>query len=1520
MTTFLDTPVDKSLGATGAWTDIDLSSDVPTSATGAIFRVSNTLATPQQYGLRKNGSTDDRYYDLHASRQQFAVIGLDANRKCEGKIETTYIDFYLVGYTEADATLLTNGTDKSIGTTTAWTDIDLSSDIASGSVAAIFEVVSTDGSLARDFGLRKNGSTDNRHPDIYKGSHTFMIVGVDASRICEGYIENTSIDFYLIGYLTQGQAETNAHDRSLGTTGSYVDIDESANAPSGATGVFGEVIATSAYKFAARKNGTSFDYYEDAPPHDSIMAGLDANRKWEGKIENVAVDFYTMGYFAAGIIAKTSSDVGSGADAKVSFGASLPAEYMLDSMDSTTGWVVQADMDSITLNTVTKKEGAGALNLIKGGAGDTDAYIEKTISSTNLTTKQVKIWLYIKDTTTKNKISRAQIYLYDTSAKYRAWDILASDLAVGWNGISIDTAADPDHQSSPAGDLSAITKIELDVDTNQGTDAYVEGEVIADYYHYTDSSKMDTGSGVETTEAKGLISAEEGGGTEVSDLNASRSVTDTGVGVDVQESLLKATAKYGSDSGTGIGDIAAFAKNCVRSDNGTGIESIGSRSLSSSDQGVGTDETNVLVGDRDIVASDSGSGTDSICFRSIVFFDSGIGVDTSPGAINYVASRGFYYAKLGSTILTSLNKDSFRITEELDKIPSFEFEISNSAANRAAITAGITEVFRIYRRVDDTQDTLMFTGIINGDAIEYLSLERIRIIGYASYIDLNWRFHQHLNSEDVETVDKCYVYSGTYTDKTTAANNDTINDVIITFTSVNDAIYIGQGEQFFGMQVKYSTKGVQAANTTVIWEYSEGSSVWSTMDVLDETRQFTQEVGTYYITIPHKPSDWAKETVNSVKKFWIRARLTEGSYTTQPKLDRIKIANVDVYRVYYFDTAANTIMDDVLEGTGYSMDGGDVCPSDTISIVAEYETKLRLIAGVANALTWDDSGDKKAYQWWVDSSKKVHFKQERGSILGDITSELTILNNVQDYFNLSNRLHFLGNYDGLNQLKAVIENTDSQDTHEIRELAVPEERYNNYIPLKEAAQKAMTYTKAPLQKIAATVTTKYWLDEGFEVGDTVTLHQARWSLDETAFQIVRADIGPRVTNIDMGISQEHLDGLKAGLQRQLDISGIRMHGSTSIFQIGPVNENYQRVDATTVYPARLKFEIPSDARYIHKIALSWKIGPYRADVTGGGEGTGHDHGGFGGAGGEHAHGDYAGAGGAFTPDIVAGGVHTPDMLGEGAHDHPVAIAEANMVLTLRSGYLPDSKNVSSESSHTHSNPDTSFHSGHSHSFSDTSGGPSGTTSACVSIGYGSSCTTGACVDVSNTFFQNVASAGHTHNVSGTTGGGGGHDHSVGNTGSGSSHSHTISTHATSLYYMRDIHFQNISSDTEEDHTHTGIEQPAHDHAGVAEGAHSDHSITTQPSHGDHVIQTEPGADVDLDFGIKEIAAGTIMELIVNGETVGSNYDGTQIDVIITGFTQTGSNTIELQPVVGANSKGSADMDGKGFLFLEAAKF
>jgi hypothetical protein len=137
--------------------------------------------------------------------------------------------------------------------------------------------------------------------------------------------------------------------------------------------------------------------------------------------------------------------------------------------------------------------------------------------------------------------------------------------------------------------------------------------------------------------------------------------------------------------------------------------------------------------------------------------------------------------------------------------------------------------------------------------------------------------------------------------------------------------------------------------------------------------------------------------------------------------------------------------------------------------------------------------------------------------------------------------------------------------------------------------------------------------------------------------------------------------------------------------------------------------------------------------------------------------------------------------------------------------------------------------------------------------------------------------------------------------------------------MRDIQLGIATSTTEADHTHTINSVADHTHTINSVPDHP-HTGVAEPAHSDHVIATEAAGSVDLSYGIKEIAGSTIMELIVNGETVASNYNGDQTDIVITGYTSTGANTIEIQPAVGQNHKGSANIDGKGTIFIEAKKW
>lgn len=186
-----------------AWVDVDLSPDVPSGATGAIFEMMNKAAGPRKAALRKNGSTDDRYAnsEIEEVGHIYGLTGVDGGRILEAKIESADIELWLVGYTKSPVTFFTNATDKSIATTEAWTDIDLTGDTESSADGAIFEVHNTAPTNKKGL-VRKNGSTDDRkaYGDVKSHGHICALCGLDEGNVFEGYIEVVDVDFYLLGY------------------------------------------------------------------------------------------------------------------------------------------------------------------------------------------------------------------------------------------------------------------------------------------------------------------------------------------------------------------------------------------------------------------------------------------------------------------------------------------------------------------------------------------------------------------------------------------------------------------------------------------------------------------------------------------------------------------------------------------------------------------------------------------------------------------------------------------------------------------------------------------------------------------------------------------------------------------------------------------------------------------------------------------------------------------------------------------------------------------------------------------------------------------------------------------------------------------------------------------------------------------------------------------------------------------------------------------------------------------------
>jgi len=292
-------PVEVAVGATLAWTDVDVSAHIPANATGVILHVVNTNASTQYaIGLRKNGSTNDIYLKMYIINHFWAAIGVDGNRIFEAYVgSTTDEDIYLVGYTMSGVTFLTNAALKlpAIG---AWNDIDCSAE-APNAVGLIFEVIGHSAGF-NDIGLRKNGSTDNHIGENIGHTCFGVIIGCDDSQICEGYRESAFFQYFaLVGYITDGAAfNTNATDVSLSVP-PYSEWTDLPALPATAVMGFIEVNCVTTgpnYYYALRENGSAEDIYYTALAHNWALVECDANRIIEGKIITNDLDFHIVGY------------------------------------------------------------------------------------------------------------------------------------------------------------------------------------------------------------------------------------------------------------------------------------------------------------------------------------------------------------------------------------------------------------------------------------------------------------------------------------------------------------------------------------------------------------------------------------------------------------------------------------------------------------------------------------------------------------------------------------------------------------------------------------------------------------------------------------------------------------------------------------------------------------------------------------------------------------------------------------------------------------------------------------------------------------------------------------------------------------------------------------------------------------------------------------------------------------------------------------------------------------------------
>jgi len=238
------------------------------------------------------GSGDVNQYDVW--------VGVDGSNIFQVFAESTSsVHVYITGYLTGGFEFLSQPVRYTISVDSTWTDIDFSADIPASALGVILLIREDD---EHNFGLRNDGCTDNLYTLSKMTSLAVGAIMGCTSRVVEYYAADASYTYiYLLGYITSAALATfttvTKTDYSTATVGSYTDL--TALPAGAAVGIFeAGYTGSTTYQMALRKNGSSFDQYKYISGRQWFTVEGDSERLVEGKIENAAVDFYLVGYFA----------------------------------------------------------------------------------------------------------------------------------------------------------------------------------------------------------------------------------------------------------------------------------------------------------------------------------------------------------------------------------------------------------------------------------------------------------------------------------------------------------------------------------------------------------------------------------------------------------------------------------------------------------------------------------------------------------------------------------------------------------------------------------------------------------------------------------------------------------------------------------------------------------------------------------------------------------------------------------------------------------------------------------------------------------------------------------------------------------------------------------------------------------------------------------------------------------------------------------------------------------------------
>lgn len=306
--TFLNSPLDKQPDQLNAWRDIDLSGDLPATATGIIVMLicqgtaSNTSGCARGTEDTNNYMSDPLNCEMEPQTFRIQFVKLDSALKFQAYRENAQIHFHVIAYSEGtDPKWKTVPVDVTVGSA-GWHDIDVTAHVDEDTTGVLLFIQSNANDSDVQFRVKTSG---NNHTAQEWEDHEAKgcCVGIDVNDIFQVDFENTAHKVYLVAEIKETikfwTNEVSITDPGTGYTDRDLDDIVPGEVPADATGAAIFILNTSSYSDRdcfMRKNGSTWDPYPTAELGGDQMTqeavGIDADNIFECKAQNASVDWY----------------------------------------------------------------------------------------------------------------------------------------------------------------------------------------------------------------------------------------------------------------------------------------------------------------------------------------------------------------------------------------------------------------------------------------------------------------------------------------------------------------------------------------------------------------------------------------------------------------------------------------------------------------------------------------------------------------------------------------------------------------------------------------------------------------------------------------------------------------------------------------------------------------------------------------------------------------------------------------------------------------------------------------------------------------------------------------------------------------------------------------------------------------------------------------------------------------------------------------------------------------------------